>query len=114
MFDFSQQFYELSTSDHSGLLPSETKRPVFDYSLTFSACCMRLGQPRGRLGPILGRLEASQRGRPNPFASPLASFLPPWQPLGVSLACFGSRVASLGLLFGDSQVLFGDGAGRRP
>ena len=73
----------------------------------FSVCCMLLGQPRDRLGPILGRLEASQRGRPNPFASPLASFLPPWQPLGVSLASFGSNLASLGLLFGDSQVLFG-------
>ena len=75
---------------------------------------MLLGHRRDHLGPILSRLEASQAGRRNPFVSPLASFLPPWQPLGVSLACFGSGVASLGLLFGVSQMLFGDGAGRRP
>ena len=56
---------------------------------------------------MLGRLGASLRGRRSPLASALASILRSWRPLGVSLAYFGSRLAPLGLLFGDCLVLFG-------
>ena len=56
---------------------------------------------------MLGRLGASQRGRRSPLASALASILRSWRPLAVSLAYFGSRLAPLGLLFGDCLVFFG-------